>query len=584
MQRYLRLLPNLILTDRVEFRWYVDGEVRAAARLATVDRRRRVAEIHGGRESVAELLQGFLAQTPQPIGDPVELARRMAALSHMIRDIIVRAFESGRASTLLGDLRAAFAQTLIPDLDRPEKVGEFADMYAQSIAYGLFAARCNHRGHAPFQRVGAALEIPRTNPFLRQLFDTITGTALDGEPYAGFVDDLAALLARADMTAIFEHFGRRRGREDPIVHFYETFLAAYDPALREVRGVYDTPEPVVSYIVRSVDHILRTRFDSPDGLADASRAAYRRDTGRRDAHGAPVLEDAESHRVLILDPACGTGTFLYAAVVLIREGFRRANNAGMWSGYVRDHLLPRLFGFELLMAPYAVAHFKLAMQLAGQDMPSDALRRAWAYDFAADERLGVYLTNTLKEAERRAETLFGPLRIITEEANAAAAVKRSLPILVVVGNPPYSGHSANRSWTVTDGRRVATFIGRLIQDYRRVDGQPLGERNPRWLQDDYVKFIRWAVWRIARTGAGILGFVTNHSYLDNPTFRGMRRHLMQSFDEIYVLDLHGNARKRERAPDGGPDENVFDIQQGVAISLMVKLPTPSPDARRRSPT
>jgi len=225
----------------------------------------------------------------------------------------------------------------------------------------------------------------------------------------------------------------------------------------------------------------------------------------------------------------------------------------------------------LLMAPYAVAHFKLGMQLAGQDM-TPAQREKWAYDFSGDERLGVYLTNTLEEAERKAETLFGPSRVISQEANAALKIKSELPILAVIGNPPYSGHSANRSWEMKEGKRVPTFIGHLIQDYYSVDGQPLGEKNPKWLQDDYVKFIRWGQWRIAQTGAGILAFITNHGYLDNPTFRGMRRSLMNAFTEIYVLDLHGNSKKKERVPDGSPDENVFDIQQGVTLGIFVKEP------------
>ena len=278
----------------------------------------------------------------------------------------------------------------------------------------------------------------------------------------------------------------------------------------------------------------------------------------------------------MLDPACGTGTFLYAVVDHIREAFRQQGNAGMWSGFVREHLLPRLFGFELLMGAYAVAHFKLGMQLAAQDLPSQD-RDTWAYDFAGDDRLGVYLTNTLEEAVQRSDMLMA--RFISDEANAAADVKGELPIMVVLGNPPYAGHSANASWRLERigprsdrTRRVRTWIGDRLQTYYEVDEKPLGERNPKWLQDDYVKFIRFGQWRIEETGAGILAFITNHGYLDNPTFRGMRQQLMKTFTDIYVLDLHGNTRKREQAPDGGPDENVFDIEQGVAIGLFVKEP------------
>ena len=231
----------------------------------------------------------------------------------------------------------------------------------------------------------------------------------------------------------------------------------------------------------------------------------------------------------------------------------------MWNGYVREHLLKRLFGFELLMAPYAMSHLKLGMQLAAQDMPAES-RPDWSYEFDSNERLGVYLTNSLEKAESQGITLYGPLRAITEEANAAAEVKRDLPIMVVLGNPPYSGHSANMSeWIIA-----------LVEDYK--SGLPDLKRpgQAKWLQDDYVKFMRFAQWRIDETGAGILGFVTNHGFLDNPTFRGMRMSLMKTFDEIYLLDLHGNAKKRERTPDGSVDQNVFDIQQGVAISLFIR--------------
>ena len=357
------------------------------------------------------------------------------------------------------------------------------------------------------------------------------------------MDDLALLLARADMSAILADFGRRTRREDPVVHFYEDFLAAYDPAMRELRGVYYTPEPVVSYIVRSVDRLLRDRFGLADGLADTARAAD---------------GDGEGPRVLILDPAAGTGTFLREAVATVRGTIEGKGLGGAWEGYVREHLLPRLFGFELLMAPYAVCHLKLAIEIGGED---------GGFALPDGERLNVFLTNSLEEAH---EASHGPMFAaeIAREAREADAVKRDRPVMVVLGNPPYSGHSANKGPWIRDLLR-----GRVEgspADYFSVGGQPLGERNPKWLNDDYVKFIRFAQWRIERTGEGVLGFVTNHSYLDNPTFRGMRRSLMETFDEIRLLDLHGNSKKRERAPGGGPDENVFDIQQGVAIGLFVK--------------
>ena len=394
------------------------------------------------------------------------------------------------------------------------------------------------------------------------MFDLTAGLDAKAEPFIGFVEDLSQLLANSDMEAVLSDFGRRGARQDPIMHFYETFLTAYDPELRERRGVYYTPEPVISYIVRSVDHLLRERLGCPDGLADYQTAEYET---LEDVDGEQESVKKRSHRVLVLDPACGTGSFLYAVIDRIREGYRSSGNLGMWNGYVREHLLPRIFGFELMMAPYAMAHLKLGMQLAAQDMPEER-RAEWAYDFAGSERLGVYLTNSLEQAEQQIPSLFGPLRVIAEEANAASEIKRDKPIMVVLGNPPYSGHSANASRV---GRNL-TWIGELVEDYKQVDGKPLGERNPKWLQDDYVKFIRFGQWRIQQSGSGALAFITNHSYLDNPTFRGMRQQLMDTFTDIYLLDLHGNALKKETAPDGGADRNVFDIRQGVSIAVFVK--------------
>ena len=581
LKKYLEALENLILTNYREFRWYLHGKLCMTYRLVVPKIDSGIAltgsKKKGARKGtdpgpmqlflgthtqstldVARLLANFLTYNTEPINNPKDLAERMARIAHIIRDMTILAFGQNEIPDTLRDLYDAFKQVLIPDLE----VSEFADMFAQTLAYGLFAARYNHTSTEPFRRKDAAREIPNTNPFLADLFEKITGRELDNVPFVGFVDDLAQLLAQTDMNAVLADFGKRSRREDPLIHFYETFLTEYDPKLRELRGVYYTPEPVVSYIVRSVDHILRTQFDCQGGLADTSQIPY------------PSTKDGQkqqkpSPRVLLLDPACGTGTFLYAVINHIRERYKERGNAGMWSSYVREHLLPRIFGFELLMAPYAMAHLKLGMQLAALDLP-EAERQTWSYDFKAKERLGVYLTNSLEEATKRAEMLFA--RYISDEANAAAEIKKDLPIMVIMGNPPYSGHSANRSWEKVDDEWIPTFIGKLLQDYYKIDGRSLNERNSKWLQDDYVKFIRFSQWRIERTGHGILAFITNHGYLNNPTFRGMRQNLLQSFDEIYVLDLHGNSRKKEKTPDGSKDENVFDIQQGVAIGIFVRHP------------
>jgi predicted helicase len=526
LKRYYHL-PNLILTDFLDFRWYTDGKLRLKASLGVLADGKCKLDAEG-RASVEELLHGFLAHRTPPAKDSRELARRMAQLAHFIREAILVAHEREPQTGILHQQMDAFREALIPDLDDEQ----FADMYAQTIAYGLFAARCQPAASTGFTRDNAARLIPKTNPFLQKMFYVIAGPDLP-DSILPYVDDLVSLLRDTDIGAIMADFGKRTAKEDPVVHFYEDFLQAYDPKLRELRGVYYTPEPVVSYIVRSIDYILKNQFSKPMGLADKD--------------------------VLILDPACGTGTFLYFVIRHIHDTLCQHGQKGQWNSYVSEHLLKRIFGFELLMAPYAVAHLKLGLLL--QEL---------GYKFESDERLGVYLTNTLEEAAKKAQHLFAFADAIAEEARLAGDVKLNKKVMVVLGNPPYSGHSANRSWEIRNGKRVPTFIGDLLQDYYKVDGQPLGEKNPKWLQDDYVKFIRFAQWRIDRTGYGILGFITNHGYLDNPTFRGMRQQLMRDFSEIHILDLHGNSKKKERAPDGSPDENVFDIQQGVAVGIFTR--------------
>ena len=517
--RYKESLSNLILTDYLEFRWYTDGERRLPlTRLGTLTKENKIKHDKVGIEAVVQLLTDFLAHEAEPVGTPKELAKHMARLAHRLRLVVTTAFQKNVSLPTLSNLYKAFCDTLVPDL----KTEQFADMYAQTIAYGLFAARCNTPEGKTFTRQYARDLVPKSNPFLRNIFDHIAGAGLP-DILAPEVDDLVRLLDRADMEAVLKDFGKHTAKEDPVVHFYETFLAAYDPQERKVRGVYYTPEPVVSYIVRSIDYLLKTRFNKPHGLADEG--------------------------VLILDPAVGTATFLYMVINEIYNTFISQGQQGMWDDKYVDKLLQRLFGFELLIAPYTIAHLKLALRL-----------QQTGYQFKSGERLRIYLTNTLEKAIKHSETLFAPW--ISEEANEAAKIKKEKLIMVVLGNPPYSGHSANKG----------AWARQLIEDYKTVDGKPLDEKNPKWLQDDYVKFIRFGQWRIERTGQGILGFITNHAYLDNPTFRGMRQSLMNTFDEIYILNLHGNVKKKEVAPDGGKDENVFDIQQGVAICIMVKLP------------
>lgn len=535
LKRYRESLGNLILTDYLEFRWYVGGQYRLTVQLAMVADG-KIKPVKNAAESLQELFSAFLTTNIPTVNSPKELAVRMAALAKLIRDIIQTAFNEEDLTDdepdPLHDQIDGFRKVLIHDL-QPE---QFADMYAQTICYGLFAARCNASSKERFTRQNAGFDLPKTNPFLRKMFDYIAGVNLD-ERIVWAVDDLAELLHHTDMEAILKDFGKHTRQEDPVVHFYESFLAAYDPKMREARGVYYTPEPVVSYIVRSIDHLLKTDFKLKDGLADATKIKVPQTTSKK---------KMDVHKVQILDPATGTGTFLYGIIDHIHNDFK--DDKGMWSSYVSQHLLPRLFGFELLMAPYAVAHMKLGLQL-----------KESGYDFQSSERLRIYLTNTLEEAHAMSGL---PLftQWIAEEANAASDIKKDAPVMVVLGNPPYSYESENNG----------EWISSLVRDYYKVDGAPLGERNPKGLQDDYVKFIRFAQWRIEQTGYGIMAFISNNGYLDNPTFRGMRQSLMHTFDDIYILDLHGSSKKIEKAPDGGKDENVFDIMQGVTIGIFVR--------------
>jgi len=508
LSRYRDSLPNLILTDYLQFRWYVEGELRAEARLGRLDREGKVRTTKDGIAQVQELLSCFLRQEPPIAASASELARYMAGAARMIHDMTLQTLQKEDKSGSLPGMLQAFRDTLIPDLE-PD---QFADMYAQTIAYGLFSARYNVPTGTEFTREHAAFDLPKTNPFLRDLFSQIAGIDLD-ESIVWIVDDLADLLNRAQMDQIADDFARRPGREDPVVHFYEDFLREYDPKEKKLRGVFYTPEPVVKYIVRSIDYLLKEKFDKPLGLAD---------------------ED-----VYILDPACGTGTFLYFVIDQIYHNVCAHLGQGAWKSYVQERLLGRVFGFELLMAPYTIAHMKLSIQL-----------RDLGYDFSGEERLGIYLTNSLEEAIELAEgqLRLGIERTIAEESEAAGDIKRTKPIMVVLG----------------------THIEQLMDRYKEA---VRGERNIQPLSDDYIKFIRFAHDRIERTGYGIVGMITNHAYLSGLIHRGMREELMKTFPEIYVLDLHGNVRIGETTPEGGKDENVFDIQQGVAISLLSRLPT-----------
>jgi len=526
LKRYLKTFPNVILTNFSEFWFFRDGEEIGRVTLAIHQQHKKLKSEFtlksDGAELFAQLLLRFLGYNTPAITRAEVLAKELAHRTRFLRDQVIRIEleeASGEGHTALHGFYEAFQKHLIATLTEEQ----FADLYAQTLTYGMFAARIRARGE--FTRTTTFNQVPKTIGVLRDIFRYIS---LGDPPKAlsVLIDDIADVLQATEVDKLLVRY---KG-SDPIIHFYETFLAEYDPALREKRGVYYTPEPVVGYIVRSLQHILQESFGKAAGFADPS--------------------------VTVLDPAGGTLTFpAHAVRVAVEEHVKRYGD-GDRDRFIREHVLRNFYAFELMMAPYAVGHLKMSFLL-----------EELGHALGDNERFPLYLTNTL-ELEDIAQTQLPGLSSLSEESKLAGRVKREQPILVVLGNPPYSGISANiNDWTE---ELLKTNIDGC-QSYYEVDGKPLGEKKL-WLQDDYVKFIRFAQWKIQKSGSGVLGFITNHGYLENPTFRGMRQSLLRTFDKVYVLDLHGNTNKKEKAPDGSPDANVFDIQQGVAIALFVKKP------------
>ena len=446
LQRYRNGLPNLILTDYMEFRWYADGQLRDSARLGAMDSSGSINSDPKGMHGVATLLDTFFNAEARTINNPQDLARRMAASARLLRDGIAKILTQEDESGPLHGYLTAYRNVLIEGLTP----ADFADMQAQTFAYGLFTARCRQSGtnDTPFTRQSAVFT--DSTPFLRDLFSAIAGPNID-LGIAWIVDDLALLLGHADMAAILADFGNRAGEQDPVVHFYEDFLRAYDPQLRETRGVYYTPEPVVSYIVRSINSLLQDCFGLKDGLADSQTVPIEPPDGTGDM----------TPKVLILDPAAGTGTFLREVISSVRKTITENGMAGVWPDYVRDHLLPRLFGFELLMAPYAICHLKLALEITGTDA---------GFALTEGQRINVFLTNTLEEPHEatHGQIAFMP-HAIAQESASADAVKRDQPVMVVLGNPPYSGHSANKGQWIRNLLRGADGI-EPTGNYFQVDG------------------------------------------------------------------------------------------------------------------
>lgn len=541
--RYKESLTNLIFTDYLDFHFYRDGEFVTSVRIGEIagDSIRAVPE---AEDKFLQMINDFATHSLQTIKSASKLSKMMAGKARLLSTIIENALnsdeqgKSSSANNTLHEQLSAFQNVLIHDIDAKE----FADIYAQTIAYGMFAARLHDTSLETFSRQEAARLIPKTNPFLRKLFQYIAGYDLD-ERIDWVVDALADIFRATDVDGLLRNFGKSTQQTDPIIHFYETFLAEFDPKLRKSRGVWYTPEPVVNFIVRAVDDILKDEFGLKDGLADTSKTKVKVKVPTHDKRhkGNMVEEEREVHKVQILDPAAGTGTFLAEVIKQIHSKFE--GQQGIWPDYVENHLIPRLNGFEILMASYAMAHLKL-----------DLLLKETGYDRESDQRFRVYLTNSLEEHHPDTGTLFAGW--LSSEANEANHIKRDTPVMVVMGNPPYSVSSSNKG----------KWIENLMVDYKR----DLNERNIQPLSDDYIKFIRYGQHFIEKNGEGIVAYISNNSFIDGLIHKKMREDILKSFNKIFILDLHGNSSKKETASDGGKDENVFDIRQGVSINIFVK--------------
>ncbi len=538
--RYKASLNNLIFTDYINFHLYREGEFITKIAIGEITDKgiKALPENFAGFEN---LIKDFCSHIGQTIKSSKKLAEMMAGKARLLSDIIGKALSSDEAhaeDSTLKDQMLAFKEILIHDIT-PQS---FADVYAQTIAYGMFAARLHDPSLATFSRQEAAELIPKSNPFLRKLFGYIAGPDID-DRIKWVVDSLTDIFMACNVEEILKNYGKSTKMEDPIIHFYETFLSEYDPKLRKSRGVWYTPQPVVNFIVRAVDDILKTEFDLPQGLADTSKTSIKVNTqtpDKRSVTGYKQIEQ-EVHKVQILDPATGTGTFLAEVVKHIHKKFQ--GQQGIWSNYVETHLLPRLNGFELLMASYAMAHLKL-----------DLLLSETGFKPTSNQRFRVYLTNSLEESHPDSGTLFA--NWLSTEANEANHLKRDTPVMVVLGNPPYSVSSTNKG----------EWIEGLVANYKT----DLNEKNIQPLSDDYIKFIRYGQYYIEKNGSGVLAYISNNSFIDGIIHRQMRKELLETFDKIYILDLHGNSKKKEVCADGSADQNVFDIMQGVSINIFVK--------------
>lgn len=551
LKRYTELSGNILLTNYIEWIWLKDGKPVESATLCTLtDIEYRKSTLNeGNAKKVEELILRFLSQPHMYVANVKKLAEALAIRAKWLKEFLLDELKHEKETDQSGRLYQLY-ETFQTYVFQELNLEKFADAFAQNLVYGLFLARLNAPEMENVTLYNVKQFIPGSFELIRELVQFLN--ELDDKKKYGetqwIIEEVLTIINHMDLREIqrslfyraskkTDHFGEDEyDFRDPFIYFYEDFLAVYDRELREKKGVYYTPPPIVHFIVRAAQHILETSFNIRQGLAD-------------------------SDRVTVLDFATGTGTFL---LEVFQQCFDKLpSGSGKKNSLIRDHLLRNMFGFEYLIAPYTIAHLKLSQFLKEQ-----------GYELKDEERLQIFLTNTLEHTELQ-QLKIPLLPALTEETKRAQKVKNE-HVLIITGNPPYSGHSENKGEWITE----------KIRDYFFVDGKPLGEKNPKWLHDDYVKFIRFAqhkmeyetLWDekakqfrdVKHEKDGIVAIITNHSFLDNPTFRGMRQNLMKTFEQLWFIDLHGSLKKKEKTPEGGKDENVFDIQQGVAISIMVK--------------
>lgn len=529
IKKYQQLSNNILITNYLEWIWLNKGDIQRETLCSVSDIARKKASLDPGKaKSVAALIQKFFSFAPEGIGKPKDLAQALALRGKMLKEFLAEELQRQEEHETKGKLFGLY-QTFQKYVFTELTLADFADTFAQNLIYGLFLAKLTADAAAVTLQ-NAELFIPTNFELIRELVEFLK--VLQRKEYTDIrwvIEEILTLLNTMNFRDIAAALSFTRtssnpddpyAAKDPYVYFYEDFLAAYDQKLRKSKGVYYTPPQVVNFIVRAVDEILQDAFHLPDGLAD-------------------------HERVTVLDFAAGTGTFL---LEVMRQILQKFPNKSEQQLLIREHILKNLYGFEYLLAPYTIAHLKLSQFLKDNQ-----------YTLQDQERFQIFLTNTLEPTDRQINIPLLPA--LTEETRQAQVVKDK-PILVILGNPPYSYESKN----------LGTWISEKIKAYYVIDGKKLAEKNPKGLQDDYVKFIRFAQDKMDQVHEGIVATITNHSFLDNPTFRGMRQSLMHTFNQLYFIDLHGNSRKKEKTPDGGKDENVFDIEQGVAISILVKKP------------